>query len=178
MIADLSRCPFCDGAARWNHNDGTITIDSTAGAHWIDCTVCGASTNLRYSLMEDCRPLLAEQWNRRTASRPVAQVVAIDPPGPDGHGVNWLRGKRPKPGDLLYAAPTALEDADQFEFIDVQNHRLRRELRRLAHELRTYNPAADEYKGAHIHGVWARDIDALLQIPSITEPNSSLGKQG
>lgn len=33
----------------------------------------------------------------------VAQVVAVDPPGPDGHGVNWLRGAKPKPGDLLYA---------------------------------------------------------------------------
>ncbi len=39
--------------------------------------------------------------------RPVAQVVAVDPPGPDGHGVNWLKGRRPKPGDLLYAAPLA-----------------------------------------------------------------------
>jgi hypothetical protein len=34
----------------------------------------------------------------------VAQVVAIDPPGPDGHGVNWLNGKSPKPGTLLYEA--------------------------------------------------------------------------
>ncbi|MFM0439244.1 hypothetical protein PQQ84_22485 [Paraburkholderia strydomiana] len=35
-------------------------------------------------------------------------------------------------------------------------------LRRIAHELRTYNPAADEYKGEHIHKVWAREIDAAL----------------
>ena len=34
--------------------------------------------------------------------RAVAQVVALEPEGPDGHGVNWLAGKRPKPGDLLY----------------------------------------------------------------------------
>ena len=34
--------------------------------------------------------------------KPVAQVVALEPEGPDGHGVNWLAGKRPKPGDLLY----------------------------------------------------------------------------
>jgi len=36
--------------------------------------------------------------------RPIAQVVAVEPAGPDGHGVNWLAGMRPKPGDLLYRA--------------------------------------------------------------------------
>ena len=36
--------------------------------------------------------------------KPVAQVVAIYPEGPDGHGVNWLAGATPKPGDLLYSA--------------------------------------------------------------------------
>lgn len=40
-------------------------------------------------------------------TKPVAQVVAVEPPGADGHGVNWLQGKRPQPGDLLYAAPAA-----------------------------------------------------------------------
>ena len=34
--------------------------------------------------------------------RAAAQVVALFPEGPDGHGVNWLAGKRPKPGDLLF----------------------------------------------------------------------------
>lgn len=34
--------------------------------------------------------------------RAAAQVVALEPEGPDGHGVNWLAGKRPKPGDLLF----------------------------------------------------------------------------
>ncbi|UEP42716.1 helix-turn-helix domain-containing protein [Burkholderia sp. B21-005] len=38
------------------------------------------------------------------------------------------------------------------------------ELRRIVHELRTYNPAADEYKGAHIHKVWAREIEALIAV--------------
>jgi hypothetical protein len=36
-------------------------------------------------------------------------------------------------------------------------------LRRIAHELRTYNPAADEYKGEHIHKVWAREIDTAIE---------------
>ena len=41
--------------------------------------------------------------------KPIAQVVAVEPAGPDGHGVNWLGGKPPKPGDLLYRA----EDINQ-----------------------------------------------------------------
>lgn len=41
--------------------------------------------------------------------KPVAQVVAVEPEGPDGHGVNWLAGQRPKPGDLLCRA----SDLDQ-----------------------------------------------------------------
>lgn len=36
------------------------------------------------------------------------------------------------------------------------------ELKRIASELLSYNPAADEYKGEHIHKVWAREIEALL----------------
>jgi hypothetical protein len=36
--------------------------------------------------------------------KPVAQVVAVEPEGPDGHGVNWLTGAMPKPGELLYSA--------------------------------------------------------------------------
>jgi hypothetical protein len=43
-------------------------------------------------------------------------------------------------------------------------------LRRIAHELHTYNPAADEYKGEHIHKVWAREIEALLPAASNGEP--------
>lgn len=73
---ELSPCPFCGSTAQWHHNDGTATMESTAGAHWIDCRSCGASTNLRYSLLEDCRPLLAEQWNRRTSSQPTSEVLA------------------------------------------------------------------------------------------------------
>ena len=35
-------------------------------------------------------------------------------------------------------------------------------VRRVIAELRAYNPAADEYKGAHIHKVWARELAAAL----------------
>ena len=54
----LKPCPFCGGEASFDHDDN--------GWNWITCTNCGASTNARASTMDDCRPLLAEAWNRRT----------------------------------------------------------------------------------------------------------------
>jgi len=33
---------------------------------------------------------------------------------------------------------------------------------RVIAELRAYNPAADEHKGAHIHKVWAKELAAAL----------------
>ncbi len=53
----LKPCPFCGGAATFNYNDD--------GWNWIECTACGASTNARVSVMDDCKPLLLEQWNKR-----------------------------------------------------------------------------------------------------------------
>jgi hypothetical protein len=38
-----------------------------AGANWIQCSKCLCSTIQRFSIMDDCRPLLAEAWNRRSA---------------------------------------------------------------------------------------------------------------
>jgi Lar family restriction alleviation protein len=66
----LKPCPFCGGEAEWNQCEGDpLNLnDPMAGANWIECLKCGASTNLRYSLMDDCRPLLGEQWNRRVAA--------------------------------------------------------------------------------------------------------------
>jgi len=68
----LLPCPFCGGVPHMRNNDGAASMDSDAGAHWIECAKCGASTNLRFSLMEDCRPLLVEQWNRRAQAAPSA----------------------------------------------------------------------------------------------------------
>ncbi len=52
--------PFCGAQPHWN-DDGN-------GANWIECPGCGASTNQRYSLMDDSRPQLADQWNRCSMS--------------------------------------------------------------------------------------------------------------
>jgi hypothetical protein len=65
--------------------------------------------------------------------------------------------------------PEALTDEDakaQIEHLDRTNHQLRQGLHRIVHELRTYNPAADEYKGAHIHKVWARELEAIASHPT------------
>lgn len=41
-------------------------------------------------------------------------------------------------------------------------------LRRVAHELRFYNPAADEYKGKHVHKYWSDEITkAIAQIEAL-----------
>lgn len=45
----------------------------------------------------------------------------------------------------------------------------RGELNRVIHELRTYAPAADTYKGAHIHGVWAKELEQLSATPPLNE---------
>ena len=63
---ELLPCPFCGGKATFDHDDN--------GWYWIVCEKCGTATNSRTHTMEDCHPLLAEQWNRRAspASAPVA----------------------------------------------------------------------------------------------------------
>lgn len=38
-----------------------------SGGYFIACPACGGSTGLRYACGDDPRPLLIEQWNRRTA---------------------------------------------------------------------------------------------------------------
>lgn len=61
----LKPCPFCSGSA----SAGFVAGDGdNAGGHYISCDQCDASTGLRFSCGEDARPILAEQWNKRTAS--------------------------------------------------------------------------------------------------------------
>lgn len=57
MRNDLQPCPFCGGTARFNETED--------GGYFIECTNCRSSTCLRYSLMDDAKPILAESWNRR-----------------------------------------------------------------------------------------------------------------
>ncbi|NYT81396.1 Lar family restriction alleviation protein [Alcaligenaceae bacterium] len=55
----LLHCPFCGGEAHFDSDDD--------GWNWIECGSCRVATNHRTSAMDDCRPLLAEAWNRRAA---------------------------------------------------------------------------------------------------------------
>jgi len=57
MSEELKPCAHCGGEAVFDHDDHGWT--------WIVCKNCGISTNCRVSCGEDCRPLLAEDWNRR-----------------------------------------------------------------------------------------------------------------
>lgn len=79
--------------------------------------------------------------------RAAAQVVALEPEGPDGHGVNWLAGKRPKPGDLLYGgdavarALAAKNEAESRELKAAQEaEELRAELAALRKQLARFTP--------------------------------------
>ena len=56
---ELRECPFCGGEASFDHDDN--------GWNWVVCEKCGVSTDCRTHTMEDCHPLLAEQWNRRAS---------------------------------------------------------------------------------------------------------------
>ena len=71
---ELLPCPFCGGKATFDHDDN--------GWYWIVCEKCGTATNSRTHTMEDCHPLLAEQWNRRAspASAPEGwKFVPVEP---------------------------------------------------------------------------------------------------
>lgn len=60
----LKPCPFCGGAAEMHQaHDPDGPNDQ---GYYVECGKCGASTNLRFSCGEDARPLLMEQWNRRS----------------------------------------------------------------------------------------------------------------
>ena len=57
-MTNLKPCPFCGGEAYFDKDDD--------GWQWIECGKCHVATNQRASLMEDCKPLLAEAWNTRS----------------------------------------------------------------------------------------------------------------
>lgn len=63
MKPELKPCPFCGGDASFDYDDN--------GWNWIHCKSCDATTDARVSAMDDCRPLLAEAWNRRAPAEPV-----------------------------------------------------------------------------------------------------------
>lgn len=61
----LKQCPFCGSKAHFEKDE--------LQWEWVACVSCGMQGNRRASLMEDCKPLLAEEWNRR--ARPEDQPL-------------------------------------------------------------------------------------------------------
>lgn len=63
----LGPCPCCGGAARFQQEQRP----ENAGGWYVECTnrACGITTQLRFPLMEDVKPLLRETWNRRAGRR-------------------------------------------------------------------------------------------------------------
>lgn len=72
---ELKPCPFCGSEAAFRNDDDS--------GHWIECTnaACGVCTNIRVALMDDVRPMLADQWNNRATPAGVTAPTegALDP---------------------------------------------------------------------------------------------------
>ena len=81
MTEQLKPCPFCDGAAHFFKI--TDLDDKNFGGEGICCGSCPITTDLMFPLMEDCKPKLAEAWNRRAqpAQAVPSDVVRDAPPG-------------------------------------------------------------------------------------------------
>ncbi|WP_368921346.1 Lar family restriction alleviation protein [Comamonas aquatica] len=101
--AELLPCPFCGCEAHFEMDDDRW--------EWIECGSCGMQGNRSASLMEDCKPKLAEAWNRRAPAAPVPQVTpemieaaeeAYMPFGDMGLAIQCALSAAPKPPE---AAP-------------------------------------------------------------------------
>ena len=63
----LLPCPFCGAQAHFE-------MDADRW-EWVACESCGMQGNRSASLMDDCKPKLAEEWNRRAQPAPAASPV-------------------------------------------------------------------------------------------------------
>lgn len=62
VCAELLACPFCGQAPRHGRCD---LAGANFGGEFIECSNCGASTNLVFPTMGDVKRELVERWNRR-----------------------------------------------------------------------------------------------------------------
>lgn len=70
----LLPCPFCGARARFEIDDERW--------EWVECSGCGIQGNRSASLMEDCKPKLAEAWNRRAQVVPKGWKLVPEEPTP------------------------------------------------------------------------------------------------
>lgn len=96
---ELLPCPFCGCKAHFEMDDDRW--------EWVECGSCGMEGNRSASLMEDCKPKLAEAWNRRAPSVPVPQWgKAGTCEWHDGYA-DHADGGGPYKERVLYTAPQA-----------------------------------------------------------------------
>jgi Lar family restriction alleviation protein len=97
-MSELLSCPFCGGTPVYDHDDD--------GWNWIICLTCGVSTNAATHAGEDCRPMLAETWNRRAtpAASPAVpqQPVATEWKMPQDQKLMQFINSTPLVMSLLY----------------------------------------------------------------------------
>lgn len=72
---ELKPCPFCGAKPTFSKVADFESADY--GGNFISCPTCGACSIMRFSTGEDCRPLLAEAWNRRAKQEPVVDYRAL-----------------------------------------------------------------------------------------------------
>lgn len=61
MKTQLKPCPFCGSKAKYKY----IIDGDNEGAEYVECTNCGASTNLTFPIKDDVKEIVIEKWNRR-----------------------------------------------------------------------------------------------------------------
>jgi len=57
----LKRCPFCGGKAQYCF----ASLPQYEGGQYIECTQCGATTNLTYPIKDSVEDIVCEKWNTR-----------------------------------------------------------------------------------------------------------------
>ena len=64
----LKRCPFCGGEAEFGQCSLAEDNDN-AGAEFISCVQCDATTALVFPCMDEAKTMLMERWNKRALPR-------------------------------------------------------------------------------------------------------------
>lgn len=113
---ELLPCPFCGGQAEHGAIEAEPDHPDTGG-RFVQCTVCGASTNLRFACGDDPKPILRGQWNTRVQSPAwertlgIAQIAAVEVIESEG---SKLHG----PGEWFFYADQIASDQHLADCID------------------------------------------------------------
>ena len=111
MTNELKPCPCCGADAKWD-----ICTDEESpywNGEYIECTGCGLTTRVVFSIKEDGKPMIAAAWNRRSPTPGAAELLqrwqdaaldhytpgwAFDPTNPELMIGNIAREAHPAPG--------------------------------------------------------------------------------